>query len=127
MAILGLGNVALDCARVLLQPVERLQATDIASHALAQLQESGVQQVDLIGRRGPAQASDSLKHQETEQWSWGGAAGHQHTSCLRRRLERKAQSRDVEVQGREGLGMGRGRHALFMLPKSVKESGPGWR
>ena len=63
VAILGLGNVALDCARVLLQPVERLKATDIASHALTQLQESGVQQVDLIGRRGPAQASAHLKYQ----------------------------------------------------------------
>ncbi len=55
VAILGLGNVALDCARVLLQHPSRLKSTDIASHALHQLSESGVQQVDLIGRRGPAQ------------------------------------------------------------------------
>lgn len=57
VAILGLGNVALDCARILLQPPERLKTTDIASHALQQLLESSVQQVDLIGRRGPAQVN----------------------------------------------------------------------
>jgi NADPH-dependent glutamate synthase beta subunit-like oxidoreductase len=57
VAILGLGNVALDCARILLQPPERLKTTDIASHALQQLLESSVEQVDLIGRRGPAQVN----------------------------------------------------------------------
>lgn len=55
VSILGLGNVALDCARILLQPPERLKPTDIASHALEQLQKSAVRQVDVIGRRGPAQ------------------------------------------------------------------------
>lgn len=55
MSILGLGNVALDCARILLQSPERLEATDIAAHALSQLKRSAVQQVDVIGRRGPAQ------------------------------------------------------------------------
>ena len=55
VAILGLGNVSLDCARILLQPPERLQSTDIADHALEQLRHSSVEQVDIIGRRGPAQ------------------------------------------------------------------------
>lgn len=55
VAICGLGNVAVDCARILLQPVERLARTDIAEHALQQLRNSSVQQVHLIGRRGPVQ------------------------------------------------------------------------
>ena len=55
VAICGLGNVAVDCARILLQPVERLASTDIAEHALRQLRNSSVQQVHLIGRRGPVQ------------------------------------------------------------------------
>ncbi len=55
VSVLGLGNVALDCARILLQPPDRLKKTDIASHALQQLQNSGVERVDVIGRRGPAQ------------------------------------------------------------------------
>lgn len=57
VAICGLGNVAVDCARVLLQPVERLASTDIAQHALQQLQHSAVKEVHLIGRRGPVQVS----------------------------------------------------------------------
>ena len=60
VAICGLGNVAVDCARILLQPVERLASTDIAEHALQQLRNSSVQQVHLIGRRGPVQVSSVL-------------------------------------------------------------------
>ncbi len=56
MAVLGLGNVAVDCARMLLQPPARLAATDVAGHALKQLAASAVHSVDLIGRRGPVQA-----------------------------------------------------------------------
>lgn len=54
--MLGLGNVAVDCARMLLQPPARLAATDVAGHALEQLAASAVRSVDLIGRRGPVQA-----------------------------------------------------------------------
>ena len=55
VAVLGLGNVAVDCARVLLQPVDRLARTDMAAHALEQLRRSAVQEVHLVGRRGPVQ------------------------------------------------------------------------
>lgn len=55
IAICGLGNVAVDCARILLQPPERLASTDIAEHALQQLRNSSVKEVHLIGRRGPVQ------------------------------------------------------------------------
>ena len=59
VAICGLGNVAVDCARILLQSPERLASTDIADHALRQLRASSVQQVHLIGRRGPVQVSST--------------------------------------------------------------------
>lgn len=55
VAVVGLGNVALDCARVLLQPPERLASTDIAEHALRTLRRSAVTDVHVIGRRGPVQ------------------------------------------------------------------------
>lgn len=61
VAIVGLGNVALDCARVLLQSPERLGRTDIAHAALDQLRGSAVREVHLIGRRGPVQASFTPK------------------------------------------------------------------
>lgn len=61
VGIVGLGNVALDCARVLLKPPDALSGTDIAPHALAKLRRSTVQDVHIIGRRGPAQAQFSGK------------------------------------------------------------------
>jgi len=60
VAICGLGNVAVDCARILLQPPERLAITDIAEHALQQLRNSSVKEVHLIGRRGPVQVRTIL-------------------------------------------------------------------
>lgn len=36
------GNVALDCARILLRSTEELATTDIAEHALVQLRESRI-------------------------------------------------------------------------------------
>lgn len=55
-AIVGHGNVALDVARILLTPVDRLRATEIAEHALEALSQSAVTRVHVIGRRGPAQS-----------------------------------------------------------------------
>lgn len=61
VAICGLGNVAVDCARVLLRDPDQLAVTDIAAHALAQLRTSAVREVHLIGRRGPANAAFTAK------------------------------------------------------------------
>lgn len=55
--VVGAGNVALDVARILLSPPERLAATDIAAHAASALARSGVKDVHLLARRGPVQAS----------------------------------------------------------------------
>ncbi|XP_062090836.1 NADPH:adrenodoxin oxidoreductase, mitochondrial [Humulus lupulus] len=59
--ILGQGNVALDVARILLRPTAELATTDIASHALAALEESNIRKVYLVGRRGPVQAACTTK------------------------------------------------------------------
>jgi adrenodoxin-NADP+ reductase len=61
VAVVGLGNVALDCARVLLSTPTALGKTDIAQHALQALRQSSVEEVHLIGRRGPAQAAFTPK------------------------------------------------------------------
>jgi len=55
--IVGVGNVALDIARVLLRSPDELAKTDIAGHALSQLRENGIREVVLLARRGPAQAA----------------------------------------------------------------------
>lgn len=55
--VVGNGNVALDVARILTRPVEVLERTDLAPDALDRLRGSGVREVVVLGRRGPAQAA----------------------------------------------------------------------
>ncbi|HEY3497754.1 MAG TPA: FAD-dependent oxidoreductase [Polyangiaceae bacterium] len=55
--VVGMGNVALDVARVLVRSPDELAKTDIADPALAALRESRVREVVLLGRRGPAEAA----------------------------------------------------------------------
>lgn len=57
VAVVGVGNVAIDVARILVRTPEELLRTDIAAHALDALRESRVREVYLLGRRGPAQAA----------------------------------------------------------------------
>lgn len=59
--IIGQGNVALDVARTLLTDVDSLRKTDITDHALSALSKSRVRRVRVIGRRGPMQASFTIK------------------------------------------------------------------
>jgi len=56
-AVVGVGNVAIDVARVLCRSPEELATTDIADYALEALRQSRVNEVYLLGRRGPAQAA----------------------------------------------------------------------
>jgi ferredoxin--NADP+ reductase len=55
--VIGNGNVALDVARMLTLSHEELARTDTADHALQALEHSGVREVVVVGRRGPAQAA----------------------------------------------------------------------
>jgi ferredoxin--NADP+ reductase len=57
VAVIGVGNVAVDVARILCRAPEELAQTDIADHALEALRHSRVKEVYLLGRRGPAQAA----------------------------------------------------------------------
>ncbi|HEX9892798.1 MAG TPA: FAD-dependent oxidoreductase [Gemmatimonadales bacterium] len=57
VAVVGVGNVAIDVARMLCRTPEELATTDIADHALEALRTSRVREVYLLGRRGPAQAA----------------------------------------------------------------------
>ena len=57
VAVVGVGNVAVDVARILCRTPEELAMTDIADHALEALSESNVRTVTMLGRRGPAQAA----------------------------------------------------------------------
>lgn len=57
VAVVGVGNVAMDCARILSLSPDELAVTDIADHALEALRHSRIKEVYLLGRRGPAQAA----------------------------------------------------------------------
>jgi len=57
VAVVGVGNVAVDVARVLCRTPEELAQTDIADNALDALRRSRVREVFIVGRRGPAQAA----------------------------------------------------------------------
>jgi ferredoxin--NADP+ reductase len=54
--VVGNGNVALDVARILVTDPDLLATTDIADHALKSLHDRGVEEVMIVGRRGPLQA-----------------------------------------------------------------------
>ena len=55
--VIGNGNVAADVTRILALSPDELQRTDIADHALDALRASRVEEVVVLGRRGPAQAA----------------------------------------------------------------------
>ena len=57
VAVVGVGNVAVDVVRILCRTPEELATTDIADYALEALRRSRVKEVYLLGRRGPAQAA----------------------------------------------------------------------
>jgi ferredoxin/flavodoxin---NADP+ reductase len=55
--VIGNGNVAADVVRMLTLGADELERTDIADHALDALRESRIEEVIVLGRRGPAQAA----------------------------------------------------------------------
>ena len=57
VAVVGVGNVAVDVARILCRTPEELAATDIAPYAEEALAASRIREVYMLGRRGPAQAA----------------------------------------------------------------------
>lgn len=57
VAVVGMGNVAMDVIRILARTPEELARTDIADYALEALKHSRVKRIYMLGRRGPAQAA----------------------------------------------------------------------
>jgi ferredoxin--NADP+ reductase len=57
VAVVGVGNVAVDVARILCRTADELAATDISEYALEALRKSRIREVYMLGRRGPAQAA----------------------------------------------------------------------
>jgi ferredoxin--NADP+ reductase len=53
--VIGMGNVALDVARILSKTEEEFVGSDIVNHALDALKQSSIRMVTIVGRRGPHQ------------------------------------------------------------------------
>jgi ferredoxin/flavodoxin---NADP+ reductase len=59
--VVGVGNVALDVARILARGAEELRHTDVPERALRAIRDSRVTDVHVVGRRGPSQAKFTTK------------------------------------------------------------------
>jgi len=59
--VVGNGNVALDCARILSKTRNEFEGSDIVGHALEALDASAVRTVTILGRRGPHQIAMTPK------------------------------------------------------------------
>jgi ferredoxin--NADP+ reductase len=60
-AVIGNGNVALDCARILSKTRHEFEGSDIVGHALDALEASAIRTVTILGRRGPHQIAMTPK------------------------------------------------------------------
>ncbi|HVM22480.1 MAG TPA: FAD-dependent oxidoreductase [Sphingomicrobium sp.] len=60
-AVVGAGNVALDCARILSKTRNEFEGSDIVGHALEALDKSAIRTVTILGRRGPHQVAMTPK------------------------------------------------------------------
>lgn len=61
VTLIGVGNVSLDIARLLLSPPSSLSSTDLPAHVLDSLASSSVRSVRLFARRGPLQLAATTK------------------------------------------------------------------
>lgn len=61
VAVIGVGNVAVDVVRILAKTAQELRDTDVPEHVIEALSRSRVKRVHMIGRRGPAQAKFTTK------------------------------------------------------------------
>jgi ferredoxin--NADP+ reductase len=61
VAVIGVGNVAVDVVRILAKTAAELRETDVPEAVLEALSASKVRRIHMIGRRGPAQAKFTTK------------------------------------------------------------------
>ena len=57
VVVVGNGNVAIDCARMLALTPEELDPTDTTHEAIDAINSAGVREILMLGRRGPVQAA----------------------------------------------------------------------
>ncbi|MDP6841035.1 MAG: ferredoxin-NADP reductase [Rhodospirillales bacterium] len=61
VAVIGIGNVALDVCRILAKTRDEMRGTDISAHALDAIQAAALEQLYMFGRRGPVEGGFTPK------------------------------------------------------------------
>ena len=103
VAVIGVGNVAVDVTRVLSKAPGEIEHTDMPEHVFAALRASGVRNVHVVGRRGPAQATWTTKELrelgelEQTQVLVAEGAGVDDAASQAAVAEEKAVARNVKV------------------------------
>lgn len=57
VAVIGIGNVAIDVARVLSRTPQEMITTDVADYAMQSIDASPIKDIHMFGRRGPIEAA----------------------------------------------------------------------
>src|SRR5436305_1885014 len=98
VVVIGNGNVAIDCARMLALTEDELRPTDTTDEATAAINAAGIREILMLGRRGPVQAAFTPPELK-ELGELAGADG-------RRRLDhaRPVRRDRHEQEGRDGDG-----------------------
>jgi len=61
VAVIGNGNVAIDCARVLVKTGQEMAESDLADHAASLIHPAPIKDIYVFGRRGPIEAAFTNK------------------------------------------------------------------
>jgi len=136
IAILGVGNVALDIARILAKAFADLASTDIPDEVMRDLEASQATDIHIFGRRGPAQVKFSpLELREIGKVSGVDVIidpeGLQFDEGSLETIESNRQARQVvdtltEWAGREPAGNPRRIHLhLLLSPVAILDDGAG--
>ncbi|MCG5211734.1 FAD-dependent oxidoreductase [Streptosporangium soli] len=130
VAVIGVGNVAVDVVRILAKTAEELSSTDVPVEVLSRLADSQVKAIHMIGRRGPEHAKFTLKELRelgelgnADVWVRPDEAGDSDVSALSRQIRG-----NVEVlrgwAAREPVGRPRRLDVRFWLrPVEILGSG----
>ena len=142
-AVIGVGNVAVDVARILARDPAELEQTDIPEPVMAALRESKVREVHVIGRRGPAQAKFTTKelrelgelagvHTAADPAELDLAGGYDHSgeSAALAASDRRVRGNLVAMAGWNGGGAGEAgarklRVRFWLRPAEIQESESG--
>jgi ferredoxin/flavodoxin---NADP+ reductase len=138
VAVIGVGNVAVDVARILARDPAELEETDIPEPVMGALRDSKVREVHVIGRRGPAHAKFTTKElrelgelpgvhvsADPAELDLDGGFDRSGKSAALATSDRRVRGNMVAMAGWGGRGDGVGRKLrlrFWLRPAEIQES-----